>query len=211
MARFRLYYTPTSPFARKVRVVALERGLHDEIELVRVYPPGAANDAALMDENPLAKVPTLVTPDLGALYDSPVICEYLDGLDGARGPRLLPEGGPERLRVLRRQALCDGLLDAAILVYYERALRPADKQFEPWVAMQSQKALSGLTVLERDLLSDGDSAPLDLGTLTAVCALGWFELRKPVGDLRASHPALLAWYDRVRQRPSFEQTVPFVA
>src|SRR6185369_16272202 len=119
-----LYHTPTSPFVRKVMIAAHELGLADRIETRFLRPVPTKADATLSCANPLNKIPALILDDGSALYDSPVIVEYLDSLHGA--PRLVPASGPARWRVLRQQALCDGILDAAILVFYERATRPAE-------------------------------------------------------------------------------------
>jgi glutathione S-transferase len=204
MARFRLFASTTSPFVRKVNVVAREVGLGDQLELVLVRPPPGTNDAAVQRDNPLAKIPTLVEEGHPPLYDSPVICEYLDSLHD--GPRLIPAGGPERWRVLRAQALSDGVLDAAILAYYEGIQRPPERAWEPWVNMQKGKALAGLDALEREVPAEG--APLDLGQIAVACMLGWMEFRKALGDVRAERPALFAWYEAFRQRPSLRATEP---
>ena len=113
-----LYHTPTSPFVRKVLVAAHELGLTDRLETRFLRPVPTKADPALSAANPLSKIPALILEDGSALYDSAVICDYLDTLHA--GPRLVPASGPLRFRALRQQALCDGILEAAILVFYER-------------------------------------------------------------------------------------------
>lgn len=208
MSRFQLYYTPTSPFARKVRVVAIEAGLGDEIETVRVRPTPGQNEPALQAHNPLAKVPTLIGEGCPALYDSPVICEYLDSLHD--GPKLIPAAGSARWRVLRLQALADGVLDASILHYYEMQQRPVEKHFALWLDMQRGKALSGLDELEREAahFDRSPGAPIDLGQIAAGALLGWMEFRDALGDVRTGRPALFDWYESFRQRESMRATEP---
>ena len=127
----RLYHTPTSPFVRKVMVAAHETGLVDRIETVFLRPVPMQPDPVLSKENPLSKIPVLITDD-GPLFDSPVICEYLDTLHGGR--KLVEPSGPERFRTLRTQALCDGILDAAIVVFYEKQNRPKELHWRTfWV------------------------------------------------------------------------------
>jgi glutathione S-transferase len=201
----KLYYTPTSPFVRKVLVTAHELGLIDRIETVHLRPDPLQPDATLARLNPLSKIPALVLDDGSALYDSPVICEYLDSLAGGR---LLPAVGKERWRVLRMQALADGILDAGILAFYERQMRPPALHWEPWIEGQGKKAASGLDALDAELSRDGVGAVPDVGQIAAACALGWLEFRAPFGDVRAGRPALAAWYESFSARPSMQATRP---
>jgi glutathione S-transferase len=200
----KLYSTPTSPFVRKVLVAAHELGLADRIETVLLRPSPTAADPRLSRDNPLSKIPALVLDDGASLYDSPVICEYLDALAG--GGMLVPAAGPVRWDVLRTQALADGILDAAILVFYERQFRPAELHWDAWLAGQTQKALQGLDALEAQ--AAGFSAAPDVGQIAAACALGWLEFRAPFGDVRAGRPALTAWFERFSSRPSMAATAP---
>jgi glutathione S-transferase len=220
----KLFFTDTSPYARKVRVVALELALQDRIETQFLRPMPTAVDATLSSVNPLSKIPALVLDDGTALYDSPVICEYLDTLHA--GPKLVPASGPARFRVLRLQALCDGILEAAILVFYERSQRPPAMHWGPWLDGQAQKARQGLDELEREAASFGPQAPgalapgavtstsdderagVDLAQICAGVTIGWLELRGVLGDIRAGRPKLGAWYDAFRTRPSMRATVP---
>jgi glutathione S-transferase len=197
----RLYHTATSPFVRKVMVVALETGTTLETTFLRPTP--LSTDETLSKENPLSKIPVLVTPD-GPLYDSPVICEYLDGLHA--GPKLIPTEGPARFRVLRQQALCDGILDAGIVVFYEHLHRPKELVWQPWLDGHKQKVLQGLDALEHEVTHFGDE--VDLAQICVGVTLGWLEFRDAVGDVRTGRPRLFRWYERFRARPSMRATEP---
>ncbi|HEX4511934.1 MAG TPA: glutathione S-transferase [Polyangiaceae bacterium] len=193
-----LFHTPTSPFVRKVMVVAHEIGAPLETTFLRPTPLHA--DPTLSKENPLNKIPVLVTPD-GPLFDSRVICEYLDQKN-----QVLPANGAARFRALRLQAQCDGILDAAVLVFYERTTRPAELHYEPWLRGQTEKANQALDALELECGSFSETA-----LLAQICVgitLGWLEFRKPIGDVRANRPKLFGWYDAFRQRPSMKATEP---
>jgi glutathione S-transferase len=200
----RLFATDTSPYVRKVLVAARELGLEGRIEKVALRPSPLEASPVLSAYNPLNKIPALVTDDGAALYDSPVICEYLDTLHGGR--KLVPDSGPRRFEVLRRQALCDGMLEAGVLVYYELATRPKELHWTPWLEGQCQKAGQALDALEVEVASFGPE--VDLGQICAGVALGWLEFRKPLGDIRAGRPALFAWYEAFRKRPSMAATEP---
>ncbi len=201
----KLYHTPTSPFVRKVMVAAHELGLADRIETTFLRPTPLKTDAVLSHENPLSKIPVLVTPEHGPLYDSVVICEYLDRLAG--GGKLFPDGGA-RFPVLRTHALCDGIIEAGVLVFYEKQNRPAELQFQPWLDGQTEKAMQGLDALAREAASWNDDA-VDLGRVAAGVMLGWLEFRSVFGDLRTpARAGLFAWYDRFAKRPSMQATAP---
>jgi glutathione S-transferase len=199
-----LYHTPTSPFVRKVLVAAHELGLAERLETRFLRPVPTRADPALSAANPLSKIPALILDDGSAIYDSAVICEYLDSLHA--GPRLVAASGPARFRALRQQALCDGILEAAILVFYERSMRPAALQWPAWLEGQAEKATQGLDALEREAPSFG--AEVDLGQVCAGITVGWLEFRGVLGDLRATRPALTAWYEGFRARPSMKATEP---
>lgn len=201
----KLYSTPTSPFVRKVMVVAHEAGLADRIEPTLLRPSPMQPDAVLARDNPLSKIPALVLDDGSSLYDSHVICEYLDA-HRAAGPELLATSGVARWTALRREALADGMLDAAIQVFYERRNRPEALQWQPWIDGQSAKVRLALDALEREASTFGEGA--DLGLITIAAALGWLEFRAFLGDLRAGRPTLFAWYDRFCERPSMRATAP---
>ena len=199
----RLWYNPASPFARKVRIVARETGLEERIDEVSIMVSPVKPHPALARENPLVKIPALATEE-GTLYDSPVICEYLDSLH--RGTPLFPAPGPQRWRDLRLQALGDGILDAAVLMRYENAVRPQALLWNEWLAGQLGKIRGGLDVLEQDCGDWGDR--FAIGQVTAGCVLGYLDFRFPDVGWRKPRPGLDKWYARVSQRPSMKATAP---
>lgn len=198
----RLFLNPASPFARKVLVVAHERSLIERLELVKVAPLPIRPVPELSSVNPLGKVPCLVLDGGESLYDSRVIAEYLDALPGE--PVLFPRDGPQRWAVLRQQALGDGILDAAVAVRYERAVRPAERQYPEWVEGQLSKVRQGLAVLEREPAAQ----TLTIGQIAAACALGYLDFRFPEENWRARHPCLASFYQDFSARPSMRATVP---
>src|SRR5580704_17646353 len=147
----KLRHNPASPYVRKVMIAAHELGLAGQIELLSTAVSPVAANATLAAENPLMKIPALVTDDGEVLFDSPVICEYLDSLAG--GGKVFPATGKARWAALRQQALGDGILDALILCRYEIAARPEEKRFSGWTDGQMKKAHQGLAALEREDLS----------------------------------------------------------
>lgn len=193
-----------SPFARKVRILAREKGLSDLIEESAVTVSPVSVKEALARENPLAKLPVLVIDGGECLFDSAVICEYLDTLH--RGRKAFPESGLDRFRTLRQQALCDGMLDAAILCRYELALRPIELRWDQWIEGQKAKIFGGLAVLE----AEADSWPdeFEMVQIGAVCVLGYLDFRFPDWDWRLAHPQLDAWYRSASVRPSVLETAP---
>lgn len=201
----KLLYSPASPYARCCVVHAHEVGLADQLELVGTAASPVNMNPDLAKANPLAKVPTLILDDGTTLFDSRVICAWLDA--HAKGPTMIPPG-PARWGVERTVALANGILDAGILVRYETALRPPDRQWQDWIANQSKKVLQGLDQL--DAQCGSWSATIDLGQIAAACALGWLEFRKPVGEMRPGRAKLFGWYDQFRKRPSMQATEPKV-
>jgi len=200
----RLWFNPASPFARKVRVVARETGLAGHIEEINTVVSPIKPNAGLARENPLVKIPALATLDLGTLYDSAVICEYLDSLH--HGTPLFPGAGPERWRALRLQALGDGVLEASVLMRYESAVRPQPLQWSDWTAGQFAKVRGGLDTLEQECPGWGER--FAIGEITAACVLGYLDFRFPGEAWRESRRALARWYERIAQRPSVKATVP---
>lgn len=198
----KLYFSAASPYVRKVIVAAIETGLDKKIERMPTKVVPVEPNLDLARDNPLMKVPTLVTDGGEALFDSRVVCEYLDSLHDGR--KLIPASGGERWRVLRLQALGDGILDAGIITRYELAIRPKEKQWSDWIAGQSKKITQGLDLAENEDLS----GPINLGQIAIACAIGWLEFRKPIGDVRAGRPKLFTWYDEFAKRPSMLATVP---
>jgi glutathione S-transferase len=200
----KLWHSPPSPFARKVRACAIELGLDARIELAQVTVAPSKPNLELARENPLIKIPALQTEDGTVLYDSRVICEYLDALAG--GARLFPASGAARWLALRRQALGDGILDAGILRRYELAQRPEALRWEEWLAGQQAKVDHGLDAAEHEAPGWGEA--FDIGHIAIACALGWLDFRFPAADWRKTRPQLASWFARVAQRPSFAQTAP---
>jgi glutathione S-transferase len=198
----KLYYNPASPYVRKVRVLAMETGLMDQIELARVTITPTDPDATLCADNPIGKIPTLVLDDGDTLYDSRVICEYLDGLHA--GARLFPGDGDARWIALRRQALADGILDSAVNTRYETFLRPEELRWADWVDNQMAKIRRSLDVLESE--SPGDA--IDIGSISVACALGYLDFRYSDEGWRDSRPKLAAWFEKFAQRPSMSETSP---
>jgi glutathione S-transferase len=200
----KLWYSPPSPFARKVRAAAIELGLDARIELVNTPVVPIKPNPALIPQNPLVKLPALEAEDGTVLYDSRTICEYLDALAG--GGRLFPASGAARWNALRRQSLGDGIMDAGILRRYELVLRPEPLRWADWLDGQQAKIDHGLDAAERDAGSWGNR--FDIGDITIACALGWLDFRFAETDWRAKRPGLAAWYARVAARPSLAQTIP---
>jgi glutathione S-transferase len=200
----KLCYGTSSAFSRKVRIAAIECGLSDRITLV--LSSTLNHDPELAAVNPLAKVPALVTDDGETLFDSPVICEYLDTLH--QGRRLIPPAGREHWRVLCRQALGDGLMEA--LVFLGMPVRRPDGVATSAAVMERERARveRGLDVLEaqtEDMVREG----VTVGSIAVGCALGWLESRFPDWDWRTKRPSLAAWYEAFSRRPSMVETVPF--
>ena len=199
----KLYYSPSSPYVRKVTVVALETGLDSRIERIPAATTPVAPNEAVARANPLAKVPALVTDDGLVLFDSRVICEYLDSLH--QGPKFFP-AGKDRWPALRLQALGDGLLDAALLLRYEDFLRPETLRWKDWADGQSFKMRGALADIEKLAPDFGDR--LDIGTVTVACALGYLDFRYADMNWRGSHPQTAAWAERFFARPSLKATLP---
>jgi glutathione S-transferase len=200
----KLRYSTSSPYVRKVMITAHERGLVDRIELLpsKVAPTAVNTDIAV--ENPLVKVPTLVLDGGASLFDSRVICEYLDTLHDDEP--LFPVAGAARWNALRRQATADGLLDAAILVRYESTLRPSDKRWEEWIAGQTTKIEQVLDSLEAE--AEHFSPVLTIGEITIGCALDYLDVRYPEMAWRTGRPKLAAFFETLLARPSMQATRP---
>jgi len=206
----KLRYSPTSPFVRKVMVVAYEAGLEARLELITTaVAPTTPNDAMARD-NPLVKLPSLTTDDGLVIYDSPVICDYLDTLHP--GARIIPPSGQPRFVALRQQALADGMLDAALLGRYE-TLRPASLQWPDWRDGQMRKLRGALAALELECETEtlaraaAGEAPT-IGQIAIGCALGYLDFRYASEAWRSRHRRLAAWYDHFAQRHSMQLTVP---
>lgn len=197
-----LYFNPASPYVRKVRVTAHELGLSDQIELISVALTPVSPHEGVRSSNPIGKIPTLISDDGSAYYDSPVVCEYLDALAG--GNRIFPAAGAARWTALRRQALADGIMDAAVLTRYEEAARPKELRWQAWVDGQLLKVRTALDALEAENLAD----VFDIGAISVACALGYLDLRFANENWRKSRPRLTAWATAIGERPSLAATAP---
>ncbi len=196
-----LYYSPTSPYARKVRAVAMETGQAAEIEVVPCDPFDGGSP--LHATNPLGRVPALSRPDADTLFDSPVICEYL--IARASRDDLLPAAGEARWTVLRWQALADGLLDSAFTRTMEMR-KPTEKQSEDWLERWARQIGTACDALEAEIGRLPE--PINLAHIAIACALGYLDLRH--GDLnwRDGRPGLTAWEAEMAKRPSIAETKP---
>lgn len=197
----KLHHHVLSPYVRKVRVVAIETGLDGGIELVPTTVDTVASDVG--GANPLGRIPTLVLDDGTALFDSPVICEYLDSLHG--GAKLFPEAGPDRWRTLRQQALGDGILDEGIAARAE-SLRPADQRSDAAVARGRARLVRVIDALEAG--AEQLDGPLTIGRIALGVALGYLEFRYGAEFWRPGRPRIAAWYDQFARRKSMLATVP---
>lgn len=199
----KIFFSPASPYVRKCMVAAHELGLADRIEKL----PAAANpvnrNQTIVANNPLGKVPTFFTDDGHTLYDSRVICEYLDTLGQGQ---LFPREGPARWQTLTEQSLGDGLLDAALLARYESTMRPEALRWEDWLRGQMDKVASCVQRIET--VADTFADRVDIGTITFACALGYLDFRFPDYDWRGAHPQTAAWFARFSARPSMQATLP---
>ena len=200
----KLHYNPASPYVRKVRAMAAEAGLGERIELVPERVSPVTSNEALNSDNPIGKIPALVLDDGTTLFDSRVICEYLDSLHD--GKRMFPAEGTARWKALRLQALADGILDAAVVNRYETFLRPEKLRWPEWIEGQKSKFRRGLDALEAEADSLGDGA--DIGTLSVACALGYLDFRYADENWRKSHPKLAKWFEKFSKRKSLSETMP---
>ena len=192
----------SSPFGRKPRIAVGLLGLDDrvKIESASTQEP----EDPLRKQNPLGKVPVLILDDGTAMFDSPVILEYLDMLAG--GGRIVPKDAKARFDALRLEALADGLLDASILIVYEGRYRAAEKHEPKWLDLQSGKIERGLGVLEA--APPGIDQTPNVGQITLACALGYLDFRF-AGQWRKDHPRLVGWLDAFAGRvPAFNATKP---
>lgn len=199
----KLHYSPASPFARKVMMAAAEVGLLDRLAIVPVTVLPTAPNATVAVLNPLMQVPTLEFDDGTALYDSRVICEYLDVLGNGT---LFPREGQRRWDALRTNALADGIMNAALLIRYEVTARPEALRWDAWITGQRLKITQGLDHFEAHPPAAGEA--LDIGGVAVACALGYLGFRFADDRWLDRRPTLKAWYDAIAQRDSFARTVP---
>lgn len=199
----KILFSPASPFVRKCMAVAHELGLAERIEKLPSAAGPVARDAGIVAHNPLGQVPTFFCDDGTVLYDSRVICEYLDTLAGGA---MFPRTGPARWARLTELSLADGMTDAALLARYETVLRPEPLRWNDWTEGQLAKIWSGLAWLES--AAPGLGARMDIATIAFGCALGYMDFRFPHIDWRARAPAAARWFESFDQRPSMLATRP---
>lgn len=199
----KLYYSATSPYVRKVNVCAIELGLDEKLERILTNP--WEKDDSLLADNPLSKVPTLITDDGMVLYDSPVICEYLDTVHGNQ--LLIPASGTERWNELRLQAIADGILDAAVFRFLERK-RPKSQQSNDWDGIQQGAIVRALEYLENKVSEW--KAHVTIGQVAIACALGYLDFRFAEDNWRQGHTGLTDWFTFFSQRDSMQATLPRV-
>ncbi|QYZ71977.1 glutathione S-transferase [Neotabrizicola shimadae] len=199
----RLFHSPASPFVRKVMVVLHETGLLSETELVGASGNPVEPGSMPVAHNPLGKIPALVLDDGRCLFDSRVICRYLD----ARARAGLYGEGDMLWDTLATEALADGMMEAAVLIVYESRIRPEDLRYAPWVEGQWSKIARGLAALE-DRADDLAQAPFGMAQIAVASALGYLTFRLPHRDWPATAPRLAAWFETAAQRPSLAATAP---
>jgi glutathione S-transferase len=197
----KLLFSPFSPYVRKCLVTANELGLDGRISLLASAANPVTRDQTIIPHNPLGKVPTFFTDDGEALYDSRVICEYLNDL--AKGS-IFPAAGTARWRTLTLQSLGDGILDAAILARYEVFLRPEPLRWEDWSRGQRDKIRTSLAHLNAN--PSMLSAEITIGNIAVGCALWYLDLRFADFGWRETYPEVAKWYAAYSQRPSMKMT-----
>jgi glutathione S-transferase len=201
----KLHGGPISPFVRKVGICLIEKQLEGACYLQRSPTAIVEPNLALMRDNPLSKIPTLITDDGMALFDSDVICEYLDIQFPT--PRLIPPLGDARWRALRWNALGSGTLDALVLWRFERN-RPTERQSVATLGAYSIKLQATLAQIEAEMPALAET-PFGIGHIALGCVFGYLDFRFADSPWRAKHPRAATWYSQLLQRPSVRRTTPF--
>ncbi len=199
----RLYHSPTSPYVRKVMVLLLETGQQDDVALLPAAGTPVDPGSMPVAHNPLGKIPALLRDGAPPLYDSRVICRYLD--DRAGGVLYPP--APRLWETLTLEATADGILDAALLMVYESRLRPEDMRLSDWTEGQWTKIARTLDALE-SRWAGSLAGPLDMGQIALGCALGYLDFRLGPRDWRAGRPHLAEWFRVFADRPAMRATHP---
>jgi glutathione S-transferase len=199
----KLFYSATSPFVRKCLISAHELGLRGRIELLPAAAHPINRDRTVVARNPLGKIPTLLTEEGAALYDSRVICEYLNTLGGGR---LIPTLASSRWPVLVDQALADGIMDAAVLARYETAARPDILRWNDWITGQLDKVTCSLIDIEQR--ASALAGRVDVGSIAIACALGYLDFRFTGLAWRDRHPNTAIWFEQFGKRDSMLATRP---
>lgn len=199
----KLYHSPMSPFARKVMVLLQETGQLNDVEIVPVVTTPIAPMDGLLAKNPLAKIPALERDDGPTLYDSRVICAFLD----ARAEGKLYPTGAGKWETLTLEATADGILDAAVSITYEGRVRPVEKQWDGWTDAQWSKIVGACAALNTRLMSHLNG-PLGMGQISVACALGYLDFRHDARDWRKGNDTLAAWYEVFKDRESMKASAP---
>jgi glutathione S-transferase len=200
----KLTFSPGSPFARKVRIAAIELGLIDKIEFVPTsVAPTQPNDE-YSKITPLKKLPVLILDNGDVILDSYVIIEYLDELAG--GGKLIPSSGPDRWRVKSDHSLLQGMLDSMLLCRYERMVRPAEFRWKEWADDHWNRAWTGMARFNGK--QEALSRPLDIVQISLACVLGYADFRYADCGWRKAYPNLEAFNERMLNRPSIKISVP---
>ena len=197
----KLFYSPLSPYVRKVMITAHELGLADRIEKVELPTTPLDPNPDVVGANPVGRIPALVTEDHGTLMDSRVICQYLNHLGGGS-----LYGNDPDFRLLARAALAEGITDSSLLAAYEARMRPEEKRHQPWVDAQYAKILSGLKAF--DARVDELGGDLTIDQIALISALGHIDFRHGQLGWEEQCPALADWYASFAGRPSVQATVP---
>lgn len=199
----RLFYSPSSPYVRKVVVLLHELEKVDEVEFLEVSTTAMASDDSLAASNPLAKLPSLARDNGTTLYDSRVITAYLSDLYGAK---MYPTGS-SRWETLTLEATGDGIMDSAVSMAYEVRLRPAEMQYDVWIEAQWAKVARAISVVNARWMSHL-SGPVDMAQISIACALSYVDLRHGARNWRAGNAALAKWHEEFDSRPSMQATKP---
>jgi glutathione S-transferase len=200
----KIYFSPASPYVRKCLAVAYELGIADKIEKLPSNAHPVNRDRLIIADNPLGQVPTFFTDEGAVIYDSRVICEYLNAK--ANG-QLFPADGKQRWEVLTQQALADGMLGACLIARYEGVARPEPFRWSDWRAAQLDKVTTGLEWMEANQQS---FQAINIGTISLACLLGYLDFRFPDYPWRDNAPQTEHWFNKMSERPSFRYTFPAV-
>ncbi|SPE34356.1 Glutathione S-transferase [Burkholderiales bacterium] len=204
LRNLRLIASPTSPYARKVRIVMAEKRIECELEMTDVWAP----ETTISRFNPLGKVPCLIMDDGGAVFDSRVIVEYLDTLTPVG--HLIPASGRQRVEVRTWEALADGIIDALVLVRLEHTQRPEHARSQAWIDRHLGKVEAGLHAASTALAEKAwcHDERFSLADIALGVTLGYLDFRFPEIRWRPDHPNLARYYEKLAARPSFLETLP---
>ena len=199
----KLTFSPASPFARKVRIAAIELGLIDKIELVPAsVAPGTANEE-YQRISPLKKLPVLILTNGDVILDSYVIVEYLNEIAGGS---LIPDYGPNRWKVKSDHSLLQGMLDSMLLCRYEGMVRPEPLRWKAWSDDHWNRAWTGMARFENK--PDVLSGPFNITQIGLVCVLGYADFRFADCGWRKAYPNLDAFHERMLTRQSVKISLP---